>query len=263
GVLIIGGWGGDSGPAGPGPAGTGFLIAGGCCPGGPGRPPAPAQAAAGGGRAPFSPGPPYPAPACPGLVRVRGSLAVAGAVRGVLLGVALGVAVPVAAFRYFTPNAIFPVAYRRGRTAHVDVGGRRGDAIRLAVHDQLGLTVLEIKPVGLESSAGSTPLRLRVEGGPEEYLFAKLYTKGHVRADRWYKLWRRILYGSLEDEHPFQTVRRLTEYEDYALLLLQDVGIRTAKPYGIVEITPEREYMIVTEFFSGAVELGDADIDDD
>ena len=131
------------------------------------------------------------------------------------------------------------------------------------MHDQLGLTVVEIKPVGLESSAGSTPLRLRVEGGPEEYLFAKLYTKGHVRADRWYKMWRMIRYGSLEDEHPFQTVRRLTEYEDYALRLLQDVGIRTAKPYGIVEITPEREYMIVTEFFSGAVELGDADIDDD
>ena len=76
-------------------------------------------------------------------------------------------------------------------------------------------------------------------------------------------MWRTILYGSLEDEHPFQTVRRLAEYEDYALRLLRDAGIRTAKPYGIVEITPEREYMIVTEFFSGAVELGDADIDDD
>ena len=146
----------------------------------------------------------------------------------VLLAVALGVAVPVAAFRYFTPNEVFPVVYRRGRTAHVDVGGRRGDAIRLAVRDQLGLTVLEIKPVGLESSAGSTPLRLRVEGGPEEYLFAKLYTKGHVRADRWYKLWRTILYGSLEDEHPFQTVRRLTQYEDYALRLLHDAG--SARP---------------------------------
>jgi tRNA A-37 threonylcarbamoyl transferase component Bud32 len=180
----------------------------------------------------------------------------------VLFGVALGVAVPVAAFRYFTPNEVIPVVYRRGRTAHVDVGGRRGDAIRLAVHDQLGLTVTEIKPVGLASSAGSTPLRLRVEGGPEEYLFAKLYTKGHVRADRGYKMYRMIRYGSLEDEHPFQTVRRLTEYEDYALLLLQNAGIRTASPYGIVEITPEREYMIVTEFFSGAVELGDADIDD-
>jgi len=75
----------------------------------------------------------------------------------VLFGVALGVPIPVTAFRYFTPNEVFPVVYRRGRTAHVDVGGRRGDAIRLAVHDQLGLTVLEIKPVGLASSAGSTP----------------------------------------------------------------------------------------------------------
>ncbi len=58
-------------------------------------------------------------------------------------------------------------------------------------------------------------------------------------------------------------MRRLTEYEDYALRLLRDVGIRTAKPYGIVEITPEREYLLVTEFFAGAVEIGDAEIDDD
>ena len=58
-------------------------------------------------------------------------------------------------------------------------------------------------------------------------------------------------------------MRRLAEYEDYTLRLLRDAGIRTAGPYGIVEITPEREYMLVTEFFSGAVEIGDADIDDD
>jgi tRNA A-37 threonylcarbamoyl transferase component Bud32 len=179
-----------------------------------------------------------------------------------LLGVALGVAIPVSAFRFFTPNEVFPVGYRRGNTAHVDVTGRRGEAIRQGVRDQLGFTVTGITPVGLESSAGSTPLRLRVEGGPQEYLFAKLYTKGHVRADRWYKLWRTILYGSLEDEHPFQTVRRLAEYEDYALRLLQDVGIAVPRPYGIVEITPEREYMVVTEYFDGAVEIGGADLDD-
>ena len=179
-----------------------------------------------------------------------------------LLGVALGVAIPVSAFRFFTPNEVFPVAYRRGNTAHVDVTGARGEAIRLGVRDQLGLTVTGITPVGLESSAGSTPLRLRIEGAPQEYLFAKLYTKGHVRADRWYKIWRTILYGSLEDEHPFQTVRRLAEYEDYALRLLQDAGIAVPRPYGIVEITPEREYLLVTEFFDGAVEIGGADIDD-
>ena len=180
----------------------------------------------------------------------------------VLLGAAFAVAVTVTAFRYFTPNEVFPVAYRRGRTAHVDVTGRRREAIRRAVADQLGLDVTEIKPVGLESSAGSTPLRLRVQGGPEQFVFAKLYTKGHVRADRWYKLGRAILYGTMEDESPFQTVRRLAEYEDYALYLLREAGVRTARSYGIVEITPEREYLLVTEFFKDAVEIGQAQVDD-
>jgi len=179
-----------------------------------------------------------------------------------LLGVVLGAAVPVAAFRFFTPNELFPVVYRRGRAAHVDVTGRRGAAIRQAVRDQLGLTVLDVRPVGLASSAGSTPLRLTVQGEPGEYLFAKLYTRGHVRADRWYKLWRTILYGTLEDEHPFSSVLQLTQHEDYALRLLRDSGVRTAVPHGVVEITPEQEYLIVTEFFAGAVEIGVADIDD-
>jgi membrane-associated phospholipid phosphatase len=181
----------------------------------------------------------------------------------VLLGVVLGAAIPVAAFRFFTPDELFPVVYRRGRAAHVDVTGRRGTAIRQAVRDQLGLTVLDVRPVGLASSAGSTPLRLTIEGAdPSEYLFGKLYTRGHVRADRWYKLWRTILYGTLEDEHPFSSVLQLTQYEDYALRLLRDSGVRTASPYGIVEITPEHEYLLVTEFFTGAVEIGSADIDD-
>ena len=179
-----------------------------------------------------------------------------------LLGAAFAVAIAVTAFRFFTPNEAFPVTYRRGRAAHVDVTGRRGEAIRQAVRDQLGLSVVEVKPVGLESSAGSTPLRLRVEDGRDKFVFAKLYTKGHVRADRWYKLGRTILYGSLEDESPFKTVRRLVTYEDYALRLLQDIGVRTASSCGVVEITPGREYMLVTEFFSGAVELGDAQVDD-
>ena len=180
----------------------------------------------------------------------------------VLLGAAFAAAIAVTAFRFFTPNEALPVAYRRGRTAHVDVTGRRGEAIRRAVRDQLGLDVTEIKPVGLESSAGSTPLRLQVDGGPEQFMFAKLYTKGHVRADRWYKLGRTLLYGSLEDEVPFKSVRRLVTYEDYALRLLQDIGVRTAGPHGIVEITPEREYLLVTEFFTGAIEIGEAEVDD-
>jgi tRNA A-37 threonylcarbamoyl transferase component Bud32 len=180
----------------------------------------------------------------------------------VLLGVALGVAIPVTMFRFFTPNETFPVTYRGGNRAHLDVGGRRGAAIRQAVHDQLGLDVLEIKPIGLEGSAGSTPLRVKVAGERDTYLFAKLYAKNHVRADRWYKIWRTILYGRLEDEASFQTVRRFVEYEDYTLRLLQDLGIPTPQPYGIVEITPEREYLIAMEFFEGAVEISEADVND-
>lgn len=184
---------------------------------------------------------------------------------GAVFGAVLGVAIGLTGFRWFTPNDIFPVSYRRGKSAHLDVGGRRGQAIATGVHDQLGYRVLEVKPVGLAGSGGSTPLRLRVmdEGtGEERLLFAKLYAKTHVRADRWYKLGRTMLYGKLEDESPFQTVRRFVEYEDYTLRLMEDFGLPVPRPYGIVEITPEREYMIVMEFFDGAVEIGDAEIDD-
>jgi membrane-associated phospholipid phosphatase/tRNA A-37 threonylcarbamoyl transferase component Bud32 len=180
----------------------------------------------------------------------------------VLTGIALGVAIPLLGFRYFTPNDVFPVTYHRGRTAHLDVGGRRGEAIKRAAEHQLGVTVLEIKPFGLAGSGGSTPLRLKVAGDPDSYLFGKLYAMNHVRADRWYKLGRTILYGRLEDERPYQSVHRLVQYEDYALRLLRDAGLPTAQPMGIVELTPEREYMIVTEFFDGAEEIGDAEVDD-
>ena len=247
GVPIIGSWGGYSAPSAPVAVVTIFLMGAVYCLAVPGRPRTYTKAAVAAVVAVFC------------LARLYLGVDHPG---DALLAVAFAVAIAVTAFRFFTPNEVFPVVYRRGRTAHVDVTGRRGAAIRQAVHDQLGLTVAEIKPVGLESSAGSTPLRLRVEDSPDEFLFAKLYTKGHVRADRWYKLWRTILYGSLEDESPFKTVRRLVTYEDYALRLLQDIGVRTAKPYGIVEITPEREYMLVTEFHTGAVEIGEAEVDD-
>jgi tRNA A-37 threonylcarbamoyl transferase component Bud32 len=50
------------------------------------------------------------------------------------------------------------------------------------------------------------------------------------------------------------------EYEDYALRLLYGMGFPSPEPYGVVEITPEREYMILMEFFDGAVEISDAEV---
>jgi hypothetical protein len=180
----------------------------------------------------------------------------------VLVGVAIGVAVPLLGFRWFAPSQVFPIAYRRGRAAHLDVGGARGQAIRQALSDQLGVVVEEVKPFGLAGSAGSTPLRIKVKGDPDTWLFGKLYARSHLRADRWYKLGRELLYGRLEDEKPFNTVRRLVQQEDYALQKLYLAGLPTPRPYGIVELTPEREYLLVTEFFDGAVELGEAEVDE-
>jgi tRNA A-37 threonylcarbamoyl transferase component Bud32/membrane-associated phospholipid phosphatase len=213
----------------------------------------------------------------PGKIRGRGKLIAAGLVALVcagrlylavdhptdqLVAVALGVAIPLAGWRLLVPNDVFPVTYRRGRAAHLDVTGHRGEAIVRALHDQLGVVVTAVTPFGLEGSGGSTPLRLTVKGEEPTYLFAKLYAITHLRSDRWYKLGRTLLYGRLEDEKPFNTVRRLVQYEDYVLRLMHSAGLPVPEPYGIVEITPEREYLLVAEFFLGAKEAGEVDVDE-
>jgi tRNA A-37 threonylcarbamoyl transferase component Bud32/membrane-associated phospholipid phosphatase len=183
----------------------------------------------------------------------------------IVAGAILGVAVPLAAFRWLAPNDVFPVTYHRGRTAHLDVTGIRGEAIVRALQDQLGLLATSVQPFNLSGSGGSTPLRICVKSDAADgdtYVFAKLYAATHVRSDRWYKLGRTLLYGRLEDEQPFHSVRRLVQYEDYVLHLMNDAGLPVSHPLGIVEITPEREYLLVTEFIAGSREIGEAEIDD-
>jgi tRNA A-37 threonylcarbamoyl transferase component Bud32 len=182
-----------------------------------------------------------------------------------IAALATGAAFPVVAFRLIVPDEVFPLTARGGRRAHLDVGGRRGAAIVAALRSQLDLDVQSVEPFALAGSAGSTPLRITVRGDGDEprLVFAKLYALQHLRSDRWYKLGRTVLYGRLEDELPFNAVRRLVGYEDHMLRLLRDAGVPTARPYGIVEITPEREYLMVTEFLDGAGELTGAEVDDD
>jgi tRNA A-37 threonylcarbamoyl transferase component Bud32 len=179
---------------------------------------------------------------------------------------ALAAVVTQVAFRWLAPDESFPVTYRRGGTAaHLDISGSRVDAIVRAMRDELGLVVTHVEPFGLEGSGGSSPIRMTLEDGRR--VFAKIYSTTHARADRWYRIGRTILYGQLEDETPIGSVRRLVTYEDYALRLLDDVGVHVAHVYGVVELTPNTEYMLVTEFFEdaetlNASEVGDAVIDE-
>jgi hypothetical protein len=141
-----------------------------------------------------------------------------------VFGIVLGVTIPLLGFRLFAPNEVFPVSYRRGRTAHLPINAVRRQAIKRALYEQLCLTALDIAPFGLAGSGGSTPLRVKVAENPDQFVLAKLYTQVHLRSDRWYKLGRTLLYGRLEDEKAFNTVRRLVQYEDYMLRFLRRTG---------------------------------------
>jgi tRNA A-37 threonylcarbamoyl transferase component Bud32 len=204
------------------------------------------------------------------LTLARVYLGVDHASDGLLGGIA-GAAVAVVGFRLFCPDEVFPVRYERGRAAHLAVDERREAAIREALDEQAGLQLISVEPFGGEGSSGSTPLRAEVrrsENGRREILFAKLYSSSHLRADRWYKLTRTILYGELEDERSFESVRRLVEYEDYMLRIMREAGVRGVEPRGFVEIEPDREYLLLMTFLERASEtdedivLSDAAIED-
>src|SRR5439155_11579469 len=71
-----------------------------------------------------------------------------------------------------------------------------------------------------------------------------------------------ILYGSLEDEVAFNSVRQLAEYEDYMLRVMRDMGIRVPAPKAFLEVEPGRDYLLATEFLRRADEADEAPVDD-
>jgi hypothetical protein len=158
-------------------------------------------------------------------------------------------------FLVFCPDTVFPVQRRRGPTAHLELTDERVALIEEAVAEQLGLRVLDIEPFGGSSSGGSTPVRLLVDSDPPVYVFGKLFTQQHLVSDRMYKLVRSLLYGRLEDESPYGTVRALAQSEDYHLRVLRDAGAPVLDTYGVVEVLAEREYLLVTMYANDSVEL--------
>jgi tRNA A-37 threonylcarbamoyl transferase component Bud32 len=205
-----------------------------------------------------------------------GALVVARVYAGVdhpsdaVLSAILGTAAAVVAMRVYCPDEIFPVTYRRRKGAHLDLDGERGDRMRAALREQVDLHVEGIEPFGLEGSGGSTPLRIRGRllderdrPGDDVTLFGKLYSASHLRADRWIKLWRTILYGALEDEAAFNSVRQLVEYEDYMLRVMNDAGVPTVEPRGIVEVITDHEYLILMTFLRDADEADESGLVDD
>ena len=176
-------------------------------------------------------------------------------------GAVLAATATLLVFRLWVPDAMFPVSYSRGKTAHLELTELRAAAILTAVRDKLGLRAIDVKSFGLESSGGSSPLLITLEGDDPGYVFAKLYAQNHLRSDRWYKLGRSLLYGALEDERPFRTVRAMAQHEDYIMRLMESAGVPGPASHGMVEVTQGREYLLVTEFIDGT-EISTAAVDD-
>ena len=182
---------------------------------------------------------------------------------GVVTGAILGVAIPLVLFRLLAPERSFPISYRRGKSAHLPVDGPRGQAIRRALADQLGIGVAGVEPFGTAGSGGSTPLRIQVAGAAPGRPVRQA-----VRADP-------PAVGPVVQAGPDDAVRgaggrealqlgpAAVEYEDYMLRLMADVGVPSAAPYGFVELTPEREYLLVAEFLAGGKEILDAEVSRD
>ena len=77
----------------------------------------------------------------------------------------------------YPPNAVYPVRYSRGRPAHLDVSGERGDAIIRALHDQLGVLATEVNESGGDNTLGqeTTKFHRTVHDAVKRRHFAQIH----------------------------------------------------------------------------------------
>ena len=180
----------------------------------------------------------------------------------VVIGAVLGPVIGVIAFRIIAPESVFPVSFTGAAaptwTCPAAVGRRSVAPSRNRWASRCCPSSRSASPArGLDAAAdrgrrGPAPHHLR------EALRAEPPSRRQPVQDRPDRALR--LPGG---RGALQPVRRLVEYEDYILLKLKDAGLPSPEPYGFVELTPEREYLIVTEFLPNAKEMGEVELTDE
>ena len=178
-----------------------------------------------------------------------------------LVGVVIGVTVSLLGFRLFAPNEAFPVTYRRGRAAHLDVGvpAARPSARRCGTSSgwrsrTSNRSGWPVRP-GRRRCASSSPA-IRVGGCSASSTPAPTCgpTAGTSSgASCCMAGWRTRSPSTRCDGWCSRRTTCCTRCRGRAAHAAT-LWIRGAHP--------EREYLLVTEFFDGAVELGQADVDD-
>ena len=176
----------------------------------------------------------------------------------VLIAAIIGVTVPLVAFRLLVPNEIFPVTYRRGRSAHLDVGGRRGEAI----HRALEAAARRDGP-GDRAVRPDRVRRLDPDAGVRQGGSGHLSVRQALRADAPAR--RPLVQARSHLAVRSPGGREAVQHRSSAgaagglrpRTVYHRADVRSPEPLGVVTITPEREYLIVTEFFDNAKEISE------
>ena len=105
-------------------------------------------------------------------------------------------------------------------------------AIQTALSDA-GLPVTEVHAASVDAR-GSTPYFATLPDGTG--LFVKVLGAQERSADLLFRVYRFLRFKNVGDDRPFSSLRRTIEHEALIALLARDVGIRTPRLRGIVDV---------------------------
>jgi undecaprenyl-diphosphatase len=105
-------------------------------------------------------------------------------------------------------------------------------AITAALH-RTGLHTVENHPASVDAR-GSTPYFATLDDGTK--LFVKVLGAENRAADLMFRIYRMLRFKDVGDGRPFSSLRRTVEHEALIALLARDVGIRTPRLRGVVDV---------------------------
>ncbi|WP_040492299.1 lysylphosphatidylglycerol synthase transmembrane domain-containing protein [Ilumatobacter nonamiensis] len=120
-------------------------------------------------------------------------------------------------------------------------------AVAAALGDA-GLPVSEVHPASVDAR-GSTPYFATMTDGTG--LFVKVLGSQERAADLLFRVYRFIRFKNVGDDRPFSSLRRAIEHEALIALLARDVGIRTPRLRGIVDVGAD-SMLLAYEMIDGA-----------
>ncbi len=128
--------------------------------------------------------------------------------------------------------------------------------IAAALHGA-GLPVSEVHPAKVDAR-GSTPYFATLDDGTG--LFVKVLGGQERAADLLFRVYRFLRLKNVGDDRPFSSLRRTVEHEALVALMARDIGVRTPRLRGVVDVGND-SMLLAYEMIDGSSLDGVADDD--